>query len=86
MLAFVQTYPQIQARFMLLRTLASRWNKEMFRCYEAKIEESKKAGSRTQDTWLVQYIYRIVRACGCPVVQLCGHESAIFRILLSFLL
>ena len=29
----------------LLRTLASRWNKEKFRCYEAQIEESEKAGS-----------------------------------------
>ena len=30
----------------MLRTLASRWNKQKFRCYEAKIEESEKAGSR----------------------------------------
>ena len=29
-----------------VRILASRWNKEMFRCYEEKIEESEKAGSR----------------------------------------
>ena len=29
----------------VLRTLASRWNKQKFRCYEAKIEESEKAGS-----------------------------------------
>ena len=28
----------------MLRTLASRWNKEKFRCYEAQIEESEKAG------------------------------------------
>ena len=27
----------------MLRTLASRWNKQKFRCYEAKIEESEKA-------------------------------------------
>ena len=32
---------------LLLRTLASRWNKQKFRCYEAKIEESEKAGSGT---------------------------------------
>ena len=32
----------------LLRTLASRWNKEKFRCYEAQIEESEKAGSRRE--------------------------------------
>ena len=29
----------------MLRTLASRWNKQKFRCYEAKIEESEKADS-----------------------------------------
>ena len=27
----------------MLRTLASRWNKQKFRCYEAKIEESEAA-------------------------------------------
>ena len=32
----------------MLRTLASRWNKEKFRCYEAQIEESEKAGSRRE--------------------------------------
>ena len=32
----------------MLRTLASRWNKQKFRCYEAKIEESEKAGSRRE--------------------------------------
>ena len=32
----------------VLRTLASRWNKQKFRCYEAKIEESEKAGSRLE--------------------------------------
>ena len=32
----------------VLRTLASRWNKEKFRCYEAQIEESEKAGSRRE--------------------------------------
>ena len=31
----------------MLRTLAPRWNKEKFR-YEAKIEESEKAGSRRE--------------------------------------
>ena len=31
-----------------LRTLASRWNKEKFRRYEAKIEESEKAGSHRE--------------------------------------
>ena len=30
------------------RTLASRWIKQKFRCYEAKIEESEKAGSRRE--------------------------------------
>ena len=34
--------------YCLLRTLASRWNKQKFRCYEAKIEESEKAGSRRE--------------------------------------
>ena len=29
----------------MLRTLASRWNEEKFRCYEMKIEESEKANS-----------------------------------------
>ena len=29
----------------MLRTLASRWNEEKFRCYETKIEESEKANS-----------------------------------------
>ena len=32
----------------MLRTLASHWNKEKFRCYEAQIEESEKAGSRRE--------------------------------------
>ena len=32
----------------MLRTLASRWNKQKFRCYEAKIEESEKAGSHRE--------------------------------------
>ena len=32
----------------MLKTLASRWNKQKFRCYEAKIEESEKAGSRRE--------------------------------------
>ena len=30
---------------LVLTTLASRWNKEKFSCYEAKIEESEKAAS-----------------------------------------
>ena len=32
----------------MLRTLASRWNKEKFRCYGAKIEESEKGASRRE--------------------------------------
>ena len=32
----------------MLRTLASRWNKEKLRCYEAKIEESEKSGSHRE--------------------------------------
>ena len=32
----------------MLGTLASHWNKEKFRCYEAKIEESEKASSRRE--------------------------------------
>ena len=32
----------------LLRTLASCWNKEKFRCYEAQIEESEKASSHRE--------------------------------------
>ena len=32
----------------MLRTFASRWNKQKFRCYEAIIEESEKAGSRRE--------------------------------------
>ena len=44
-----QVFPGLNhASFLLLRTLASHWNKEMFRCYEAKIEESEKAGSRRE--------------------------------------
>ena len=38
----------INQTLSLLRTLASRWNKQKFRCYEAKIEESEKAGSRRE--------------------------------------
>ena len=33
---------------IVLRTLASRWNKQKFRCYEAKIEESEKAGGQSE--------------------------------------
>ena len=29
----------------MFRTLVSRWNKENFGCFEAKIEESEKVGS-----------------------------------------
>ena len=32
----------------MLGTLASRWNKQKFRCYEAKIEESEKASSHRE--------------------------------------
>ena len=32
--------------YKLLRNLTSHWKKEKFRCYEAKTEESEKAGSR----------------------------------------
>ena len=41
-----------------------------FRCYEVKIEESEKAGSRLPGVRVphVQYIQKIVRASGCPAV------------------
>ena len=39
---------EVAANRFTLRTLASRWNKQKFRCYEAKIEESEKAGSRRE--------------------------------------
>ena len=51
---------------MLLRTLASRWNKQKFRCYEAKIEESEKAGSRRESN----------PQAGCPAQAGCpGFDS-----------
>ena len=41
-----------------------------FRCYEAKIEQSEKAGSRLPGVRVppVQYMQKIVRAGGCPAV------------------
>ena len=37
------------------RFVGNSWNKEKFRCYEAKIEKRPAVtGNRTQDTWLVQ--------------------------------
>ena len=38
----------VRQNTVMFRTFASRWNKEKFRCYEAKIEESEKAGSRRE--------------------------------------
>ena len=37
-----------------------------FRCYEVKIEESEKAGSRRESN--PGHLWRIVRAGGCPAV------------------
>ena len=76
--------------FFVLRTLASRWNKQKFRCYEAKIEESEKAGSRREsnpghlacNTWQPPSMYRqnstpngvLTVHTGCQVLQL-RHSS-----------
>ena len=43
----------------MLRTLASRWNKQKLRCYEAKIEESEKAGSHA---FVVFFFFKNVNA------------------------
>ena len=58
----------------MLRTFASRWNKEKFRCYEAQIEESEKAGSRRESNpghlacAASALPLRSVGTGGCPVV------------------
>ena len=72
--------PLTSYTFLVLRTLASHWNKEKCRCYEAKIEV---AGDRTQDTWLVQPVLCHWATSGQPPVHIEDCEGWWLHVRLS---